>query len=113
MTENLTQDPDFNPYQHSSTRTSSCDVTNVPESGSASPKYPVGNQKGEYHRDVHDIPQVSEGEGGTMSEPLCTELVDPGPTPNDPLEVEGVTDASEKAEITPRYNLRPRPGRNV
>jgi len=109
----LTQDPDFNPYQHSSTRTSSCDVTNVLESGSASPKYPVGNQKGEYHRDVDDIPQVSEGEGGTMSEPLCTELVDPGPTPNDPLEVEGVTDASEKAKITPRYNLRPCPGRNV
>ena len=48
-----------------------------------------------------------------MSQPLCTELVDPEPTPNDPLEVEGVTDASEKAESTPRYNLRPRPRRNV
>ena len=113
MTENLTLDPDFDPYHHSSTWTSSCDVTNALESGSASPKYPVGNQTGEYHRDIDDIPQVGEGEVRTTSEPLCTELVDPGPTPNDPLEVEGVTDASEKAESTPRYNLRPRPGRNV
>ena len=48
-----------------------------------------------------------------MSEPLCTELVDLGPTPNDPLEVGGVTDASEKAESTPTYNLRHRPGRNA
>jgi hypothetical protein len=111
MTENLTQDPDFDPYHHSSTRNSSCDVTNVPEIDSRARKYPIGNQTGEYHREVDDIPQVSEGEGGTMSEQLCTELVDPGPTPKDPLEVEGVTDASEKAESTPRYNLRPRPGR--
>jgi len=113
MTENLTQDPDFDPYHHSNTRTSSCDVTNIPESGSASLKYPVGNQTGEYHRDVDDTPQVSEGEVGTMSEPIRTELLDSGPTPDDPLEVEGVTDASEKAESTPRYNLRPRLGRKV
>ena len=113
ITENLTQDPDFELYHHSRTRTSRCDITNVPESGSASSKYPVGNQTGEYHWDVHDIPQVSEEEGGTMAEPLCPELVDPGPNPNDPLEVEGVTDAKEKAESMPRYNLRPHPGRNV
>ena len=101
------------PYHHSRTRTSSCDVTNVPQRGSASPKDPVGNQTGEYHRDVDDIPQVSEGEGGTMSEPLCTELVFPEPTPNEPLEVEDVTNANKKAKSTPRCNLRPRPGRNV
>ena len=47
-----------------------------------------------------------------MSQPLCTELVDSEPTPNDPLELEDVTDASEKAESTPRYDLQPRPGRN-
>ena len=48
-----------------------------------------------------------------MSEQLRTELVDPRPTPKDPLEFEGVIDASQKAESTPRYNLRPRPGRIV
>jgi len=45
-------------------------------------------------------PKLSEEEGGTMSEPLCTELIDPEPTPNEPLEVEGVTNASEKGEST-------------
>ena len=56
ITKNLTQDPDFDPYHHSRTRTSTCDVTNVTESGSASLKYPVGNQTDEYHRDVDDTP---------------------------------------------------------
>jgi hypothetical protein len=73
----------------------------------------VGNQAGEYHRDVDDSPQVSEGDGGTMSEPLCTEQVELECTPKEPLEVEDVTNASEKAESSPRYNLRPRPGRKV
>ena len=113
ITENLTQDPDFDPHHHSSTRTSTCDVTNVPESRSAFLKYPVGDQTDDYHRDVDETPQVSEGEGETMSEPTRTELLGPGPTPNDPPEVECVTDAREKAESTPTYNLRPRPGRKV
>ena len=63
ITKNLTQDPDFDPYHHSRTRTSTCDVTNVPESGSASLKYPVGNQTDEYHRDEDGTPHVSEEEG--------------------------------------------------
>jgi hypothetical protein len=72
----------------------------------------MGNQTGEYHRDVGDSPQLCEGEGRGKSEPLCNELVDPAPNPNDPLEV-GVTNAGGKGDSTPRYNLRPRPGRNV
>ena len=48
-----------------------------------------------------------------MSEPLCTELVEPEPTPNERLQVAGVTNASEKGESMPRYNLQPHPGRNV
>ena len=113
MTENLTQDPDFVSYHHSRTRASSYDVFDVRKGGNALSKYRVGNQTHEYHQDVDDIPQVSEGQGGTTSEPLCTELVDTEPTPNESLEVEGVTDASEKAEYTPRYYLRPCPGTNV
>jgi len=47
----------------------------------------MGNQAGEYHRDVGDSPQLIEGEEGSILEPLCTELVDPEPTPNLPFEV--------------------------
>ena len=112
ITENLTQDPDFDPHHHSSTRTSTYDVTNGPEDRSAFLKYPVGYQTDDYHRDVDETPQVSEG-GETMSEPTRTELLGPEPNPNDPPEVECFTDAREKAESTPRYNLRPRPGRKV
>jgi hypothetical protein len=63
VTENLTQDPDCEPYHHSCTRASSCGNAEVQEGGSVSPKYPMGNQTGEYHGDVGDSPQVSEGEG--------------------------------------------------
>jgi len=58
-------------------------------------------------------PQVSEGEGETLSQPLCPEQVEPASTPNEPLGVEDINNASEKAGSTSRYNLRPRPGRNV
>ena len=112
-TENLTQDPDFEPYHHSRTRASNYEATEIQEGRSELPTHPVGNQAGEYHRDVDDSPQVSEGDGGTVSEPLCTEQVELESTPNEPLEVEDVTNACERAEITPRYNLRRRPGRNV
>ena len=105
MTETVTQDPEFDPYHHSNTRTSSCDITNGPEDRSAFLKYPVGDQTDDYHRDVDETPQVSEGEGGTMSEPIRTELLAPGPTPHNPLEVEGVTDAREKAETPPRKKI--------
>jgi len=57
------------PYHHSHTRASSCEATDVQEGRNASPKYPVGKQICECHRDVDDSPQVSEGEGGTMSKP--------------------------------------------
>ena len=40
-----------------------------------------------------------------MSKPLCTEQIGTESIPNDPLEVEDVINASEKAESTPRYNL--------
>jgi hypothetical protein len=113
MTENLTQDTDCKPYHHSCTPASSCGNAEVMEGGRALLKYPMGNQAGEYHQDVGDSPQLSEGEGGSMSEPVCTEVVDPETTPSEPLEGEGVTNAGEKVESTPRYNLRPRPGRNV
>ena len=112
MTETLTQDLDSEPY-HARTRTSNCEVTKVQEGGSESPTHPVGRQAGEYHRDMYDSSQVSEGEGGTMSEPLCNEQVEPESTPNKPLRVEDITDTSEKAGSTPRNNLQPRPGRNV
>ena len=68
----------------------------------------MGNQAGEHHQDVGDRPKLSEREGGSMSETLGTELVNP-----ESLEVESVTSTGEKVEITPRYNLRPRSGRNV
>ena len=108
MIENLPQDPDCEPYHPSHTRASSCGDAEVREGGSASPKYPMGNQAGEHHQDVCDRPNVSEGEGGSTLETLCTELVNP-----EPLEVESVTNTGEKVESTPRYNLRPCSGRNV
>jgi len=113
VTENLTQDSDFEPYHRSHTRASSCEATDVQEGRNASSKYHVGKQTGEYHRDVDNSPEVSEGEGETMLEPLCTEQIGTKFTSNDPLEVEDVTNMSEKAEGTPRYNLRPRFGRNI
>jgi hypothetical protein len=113
MTENLTQEPDRERHRHSRARAPGCWDAEVQEGGNASPKYPTENQTVEYHRDVVDSPQVIEGEGGTLLEPLCTELVCPELTPNDPLVVEGVTNTGEKGEDTPRYNLRLRPGRNV
>ena len=112
-TENLTQDSDFEPYHHSHPRASSLEATDVQEGRNATSKYPVGKQTGECHRDVDDSPHVSEGEGGTMSKPLCTEQIGTESIPNDPLELEDVTNASEKTEGMPRYNLRPRFGRNV
>jgi hypothetical protein len=112
-TETLTQDPDFEPYHHTRTRASNCEATEIQEGGGESPTHPVGKPAGEYNRDLYDSSQVSEGEGGTMSEPLCTEQVEPESTPNEPLRVEDVTNTGEKAGSTPRYNLRPRTGRNV
>ena len=83
----LTQDTDREPYHRSRTRPSSCEDAELQEGGSALSKYPMGNQAGEYHRDVGDSPQLIEGEEGSILEPLCTELVDPEPTPNLPFEV--------------------------
>jgi len=100
------------PYHHSRTRASICEATEVQEGGNASPKYHIRKQAGEYNRDVDDSSQGSEGEGENMSEPLCTELVETESTPNDSFEVENVTNASEKAESTPTYNLRSRPDMN-
>ena len=111
-TETLTQDPEFEPYHHARTRTSNCETTEIQEGGGESPTHPVGKQAGEYHQDVYDSSKVSEGEGGTMSELLCTEHVEPESTPNESLGIEDVTNTSENAGSTPRYNLRPRPGRN-
>ena len=82
------------------------------EGGSVSPEYPVRHQPGTDHRDLGGSPQVREGERGAVSEPLYTELVDAEPTPSESREVEDV-EAGEKGESTPRYNLRPRPGRSV
>jgi hypothetical protein len=104
---------DFETYHHSHTRASNYETTEIQEGGSELPTHPAGNQAGKYHRDVDDSPQVSEVDGGTMSEPLCTEQVELQYTPKEPLEVEDVTNASEKTESTPRYKLRPCPGRNV
>ena len=86
-TETLTQDPDFEPYHHARTRASNCEATKVQEGGGESPTLPKGKPAGEYNRDLYDSSQVSEGEGGTMSEPLCTEQVEPESTPNEPLRV--------------------------
>jgi hypothetical protein len=102
MIEDLTKDPDCEPYHPSHTRASSCADAEVHGGGNASPKYPMGNQAGEHHKDVCDRPKVSEGDGGSMSETLCTELVN-----HESLEVESVTNTGEKVESTPRYNLRP------
>ena len=44
-TENLTQDPDFEPYHHSQIRASSCEATDVQEDGNASSNYPVGSRQ--------------------------------------------------------------------
>ena len=41
----------------------------------------------ETRHNIGDSPQLSEGEGGSISEPLYTELVDPEPTPNEPPEL--------------------------
>ena len=67
MTEDLIQDPDCESYNPSHTRASSCGDAEVHEDGIASPKYPMGNQAGEYHQDVVDKTKVNEGEGGSMS----------------------------------------------
>ena len=85
MTENFTQDPDCEPYHNSRIQDSSCGVAEVQEGGSASPEYPMGNETGEYRRNVGDSPQVVEGEGGSISNALCTELVNPESTPYCPL----------------------------
>jgi len=106
--ENLTQEPDCETYDPSHTRASSCGDAEIHEGGNASPKYPTGYQAGEHHQDVGDRLNVSEGEGGSISKTLCTELGNP-----EPLEVESVTNTDEKVENTPRYNLRPRLGRNI
>jgi hypothetical protein len=86
MTENLTQDSNCETYHHSHPRTSSCGNAEVQVDGIATPKYPMGNQTGEYRRDVGDRTQGREGEGGSISETLCTE-VKKVPTPNELLEV--------------------------
>ena len=52
-------------------------------------------------------------DGGSTSDALCAELLNPESTPKDPLLVEGVTNASEMGQSAPRYNLRPLPGRNL
>jgi len=85
MTEDLAQDPDVEPYPHSRTRSSNCEATDLQEGGNASPEHSIGNQAGEYYQDVDNSSQISEAEGGTTSEPLCTELIDPEPNPNTPL----------------------------
>jgi len=113
ITENLTQDTDREHYHPSRTRPPSCGDAEVQEGGSAWSKYPTGTQAGEYHRDVGNSPQLSEGKEGSISETLCTEGVNPEQTLSEPLEGEGVTNAGENVESTPRYHLRPRPGRKV
>jgi hypothetical protein len=113
MTDNLTQDTDREPYHHSHIRPSSCGDVELQKGRSTLSKYPIENQASEYHQDVGDSPQVSKGEGGSISETLCTEVIDSEPTPSKPLEGEGVTNAGEKVESTPRYNLRPHLERNI
>jgi len=81
MTENLIQDTDREHYHPSRTRPSSCGDAEVQEGGSALSKYPMGTQASEYHRDVGDSPQLSEGKGGSISETSCTEVVNPEQTP--------------------------------
>jgi hypothetical protein len=109
ITDDLTQDTDREPYRQSRIRPSSCGGAELQEGGSALSKYLIGNQAGEYHGDVGDSPQVREGKGGSISETLGTEVVDPELTPSEPLEFEGVTNAGAKLDSTPRYNLRTRP----
>jgi len=48
-----------------------------------------------------------------MSEPLCTEQIGTECPLNNPIEVEDVTNAIEKAESKHKYNLRRRAGRNI
>jgi hypothetical protein len=73
----------------------------------------VGDQTVECHRGVGDSPQVGEGEGGSISEPLATEFVDSGNTAIEPLVADGDTDVGENGVSAGRYNLRPRPERNI
>jgi hypothetical protein len=113
MTEKLIQDTDRSHYHPASTRPSSCGTAEVQEGGSALSKYPLGTQAGECHRNVGDSPELSEGKGGNISETLCTGVVNQEHTPSEPLAGDGVTNAGDNVESTPRYNLRPRPGRNV
>ena len=51
----------------------------------------MGNRTGEYHWDIYDDPQVSEGFRGTILEQLCSVLLDPQLNPNVPVVVEDVT----------------------
>lgn len=73
----------------------------------------MGKRTDEYHQDIYDGPQVSEGFGGTILEQLCCVLVDPQLTPNLPVVVEDVTNPGGKGDIIHRYNLRPFQGRNI
>jgi hypothetical protein len=57
MTGDSNQDTDRKTYHHSRTRASSCGEAEVQVGGSASPRYPMGNKTGEYHRDVGDSPK--------------------------------------------------------
>lgn len=73
----------------------------------------MGNRTGEYHRDMYNGPQVSEGFGETILEQLCSVLVDPQLTPNVPIVVEDVTSPGGKGDSIQRYNLWPLTGRNM
>lgn len=73
----------------------------------------MGNRTGEYHQDIYDGPQGSEGFGGTVLEQLCFVLVDPQLTPDVLVVVEDVTSPGGKGDSIQRYNLWPFPGRNI
>jgi len=65
-----------NPYHKSHTRTSNCSDAEAGKGGSTSLRYSVGKRTDEYHQDIYDGPQVSEGFGGTILAQLCSVVVE-------------------------------------
>jgi hypothetical protein len=78
VTEKSTQYTDSDRYHFSRTRTRNCGDADVQEGRSMSPTYPVGDQTAESHRGVGDHPLVGEGEGGSASKSIATELAESG-----------------------------------
>jgi hypothetical protein len=101
-TEELAQDPNWEPHHHSRSRISNCGEVDVGEDRKTTPRYSLRNRSDAGLRDVGVSPQTSEGDGGAMrSEQLDTGVVNPGTAANATEGCEDVTNQDENGSSFP------------